>query len=126
MGATALGLDAVPDLAPFEGNPVTEIVHILAWKLNGDTPVERQRQADTIVAAVAATRGRIPGLVSLDVGPNLIDAADAWDVGAVMVFASRADLDAYQTHPEHLALKAVVAPLRSARAQCDLKRSTAH
>jgi hypothetical protein len=73
---------------------------------------------------VEATRGRIPGLISLDIGPNLIDAADAWDVGAVMVFASRADLDAYQTHPEHLALKAIVGPLRSARAQCDLQRPT--
>ena len=105
---------------------MSKIVHIVAWKLNGDTPSVRRQQADAVVAAVAATRGRIPGLVSLDVGPNLIEAADAWDVAAVMVFASRADLDAYQTHPEHWALKAVVAPLRSARVQCDIERPTAH
>lgn len=104
---------------------MTEIVHIVGWRLNGATPLDRRAQARAIVVAVEATRGRIPGLVALDVGRNLIDAADAWDVGAVMVFRSRADLDAYQTHPEHLALKAVVAPLRSARCQLDFERAPA-
>lgn len=92
-----------------------EIVHVVSWRLNGKSAMERRQQADTIVAAVELTRGQVPGLASLDVGRNVIDAGDAWDVGAVMVFQSRAALDAYQTHPAHLALKAVVAPLRSAQ-----------
>lgn len=102
---------------------MNQIVHVVSWRLSGETPLERRQQADTIVAAVEATRECIPGLVSLDVGPNVVEATDAWDVGAVMVFRSRADLDAYQTHPEHLALKAVVAPLRSARSQLDFERA---
>lgn len=100
----------------------SEVVHVVSWRLNGESPMAREQQADTIVAAVEATREQIPGLVSLDVGRNLIEAADAWDVGAVMVFRSRADLDSYQTHPAHQALKAVVAPLRSARSQLDFER----
>lgn len=36
----------------------------------------------------------------------------------------RATLEAYQTHPVHLALKAVVAPLRSARSQLDFERAS--
>lgn len=102
---------------------MNEIVHVVSWRLIGETPLERRQQADIIVAAVEATRGRIPGLVSLDVGRNVVEATDAWDVGAVMVFRSRTDLDAYQTHPEHLALRAVVAPLRSARSQLDFERA---
>jgi hypothetical protein len=102
---------------------MSEIVHVVSWRLNGKTPLERGHQADTIVAAVEATRGRIPGLVSLEAGRNVVEAPDAWDVGAVMVFESRAALEAYQSHPEHLALKAIVAPLRSARSQLDFERA---
>lgn len=102
---------------------MSAIVHVVAWRLAGPTPEARRQQADAVVAAVEATRGRIPGLVALDVGRNLVDAADAWDVGAVMVFRSRADLDAYRDHPAHLALRAVVAPLRSARGQFDIERT---
>jgi hypothetical protein len=39
-----------------------------------------------------------------------------------MVFGSRASLDAYQTHPAHLALKAIVGPFRSERGQLDFER----
>lgn len=101
---------------------MTAVVHVVAWRLNGDSPAERLAQAGTIVAAVEATRGRIPGLLALDTGVNIVEADDAWDVGAVMTFASRADLDAYQAHPAHLALKAVVGPLRGARGQLDFER----
>lgn len=102
---------------------MTEIVHVVSWRLNGTTAEQRRAQAATIVAALEATRRRIPGLVSLDAGCNVVEAADAWDVGAVMVFANLAALQAYQTHPEHLALKAVIAPLRSARSQLDFERA---
>lgn len=105
---------------------MTAIVHIVAWRLNGGDAAERLAQAQAVVAAVEATRGRIPGLLSLDTGLNVVAAADAWDVGAVMVFASRAHLDAYQTHPVHLDLKAVVGPLRSARSQLDFERTSPH
>lgn len=105
---------------------MTEIVHIVAWRLNGGDEAERQAQAKAVVAAVETTRGRIPGLLSLETGPNVVEAADAWDVGAVMVFASRADLEAYHTHPVHLDLKAVVGPLRSARSQLDFERTSAN
>lgn len=103
---------------------MTEIVHVVSWRLNGASEAERQAQALTVIGAVEAARGRIPGLLSLEAGINVVPAPDAWDVGAVMVFRSRADLDAYQTHPEHLALKATIGPLRSARSQLDFERRT--
>lgn len=101
---------------------MSAIVHVVAWRLNGAGEAERREQARTVVAAVEATRGRIPGLLSLEAGVNVVASPDAWDVGAIMVFASRADLDAYQSHPAHLAMKAVIGPLRSARSQLDFER----
>ncbi|MDE1948773.1 MAG: Dabb family protein [Burkholderiales bacterium] len=104
---------------------IVQMVHIVAWRLQGETAQQRRQQADAVVAAVEALRGRIPGLVALDVGINLVAAPEAWDVGAVMMFASRADLDAYHEHPAHLDLKRIVGPLRSARAQLDFERTVA-
>lgn len=101
---------------------MSAIVHVVTWRVNGSTAAARQAQAAAIVAAVEATRGQIPGLLALDVGANIVEHPDAWDVGAVMLFAGRADLDAYHSHPAHLALKVVVGPLRSARSQLDFER----
>jgi hypothetical protein len=109
----------MPDAAMSDPGP--PIVHIVSWRLNGTSAVERARQAERIVDAFRAGRADIPGLLRLEVGRNLIDAPDAWDVALCMVFASRADLDAYQRHPAHLAIKALVGPMRSARAQVDFE-----
>lgn len=104
---------------------MTPIVHVVAWRLRGPGEADRQAQARTVLAALEATRGQVPGLLSLEAGANLVDHPDAWDLGAVLVFASQAALDAYQAHPAHLALKAVVGPLRSARSQLDFARRPA-
>lgn len=103
---------------------MSEVVHVVSWRLSGTTEATRREQAAIVVSAVEATRGCIPGLVSIEAGANVIAAPDGWDVGAVMVFRSLADLAAYQKHPAHLALKAVVGPLRSARSQLDFLRDS--
>lgn len=102
-------------------SPVPPIVHIVSWRLNGATLQDRNQQASQILAAFDAARTEVAGLLRLETGPNVIDAADAWDLAVVMVFESRAALDAYQTHPSHLAIKALVGPMRSARGQIDFE-----
>lgn len=97
------------------------IVHIVSWRLHGSSPEERSGHARRIVAAFENARTQVDGLLRLEAGPNLIEAPDAWDLAVVMVFASRAALDAYQTHPSHLAIKALVGPLRSVRGQIDFE-----
>lgn len=97
----------------------TPLVHIVTWRLNGATPQERASQAETVVQAFEALRPQIPGLLRMEVGANVIEAPDAWDVALYMVFAGRANLDAYQTHPGHVAIKALVGPMRSERGQAD-------
>ncbi len=97
------------------------ILHVVTWRLNGSTPEERKAQADRIVIAFKGTEERVPGLLRLEVGRNFIEADDAWDVGLCMVFASRAALDAYLAHPDHLAIKTLVGPLRKSRCQVDFE-----
>lgn len=100
---------------------MTAIVHIVAWRLNGASVQERGEQAGRIVEAFEAARPYMSGLLRMEVGPNVIGGQDAWDLALYTVFATRADLDAYQTHPSHLAIKTLVATMRAARAQVDFE-----
>lgn len=97
------------------------IVHIVTWRLNGKTVVERELQAQQIVQAFQVRRNEVLGLLRMEIGANIVEAPDAWDVALYMEFASRADLDAYQTHPSHLEIKQLVGPMRSARGQADFE-----
>ena len=52
----------------------------------------------------------------------MIDALpDAWDLALSMVFASRADLEAYNAHPAHRQIKTLMGPMRLARCQVDFE-----
>jgi hypothetical protein len=97
------------------------IVHIVMWRLNGSTPAERARQGESIVRAFEEAKSRVPGLLRLEAGANVVESPDAWDVAVCMVFASREDLAAYQNHPDHLAIKRLMGPMRSARCQADFE-----
>lgn len=97
------------------------IVHIVTWRLNGATAEVRKQQAQSMVQAFEAARFEVPGLLHLQVGPNVIEAPDAWDVALYMVFSSRIHLDAYLVHPSHLDIKQLVGPIRAARSQVDFE-----
>ncbi|WP_137894627.1 Dabb family protein [Ramlibacter sp. 2FC] len=99
---------------------MSRILHLVMWQLSGATSAERRLQAEPVVRAFEALSGKIDGLQSLAVGPNAIEADGAWDLAVAMTFTSRAALDAYKLHPAHQAIKSLMEPLRSARAQADL------
>lgn len=100
---------------------MTALVHMVMWKLNGATVQARQVQAQVLVQAFEAIRGKVPGLLRMEVGVNLIEAADACDLGLWMVFESRQALMDYNAHPEHLKIKDMLTPLRVARSQTDFE-----
>lgn len=100
---------------------MTAMAHMVMWKLGGATAQERRDRALDLVQGFEALRGKVPGLLRLEVGANVIDAANASDLALYMVFESRQALDAYSAHPEHLQIKAVMAPLRVARSQADFE-----
>lgn len=102
---------------------MTAMAHMVMWKLNGATAQARQAQAQTLVQAFEATRGKLPGVLRMEVGANLIDAADACDLALCMVFESRQALEAYNAHPEHLKIKEMMGLWRLARSQVDFEIS---
>jgi heme-degrading monooxygenase HmoA len=95
------------------------VKHIVMWKLRGDTREERARHAALLTDSFHSLRGRIPGLLHLEIGADTSGVDYACDVVLYSEFASQADLDAYATHPEHLRVKREVGDLRIARHQVD-------
>ena len=95
------------------------IKHIVMWKLRGDSPVERRTNSERLQREFESLRGRIPGLLKLEVGIDHSQIDYACDVVLYSEFESQAALEAYATHPEHLRVKAELGEMRIARHQVD-------
>ena len=95
------------------------IRHIVMWNVRGATPGEKTANIARLREGFASLRGRIPGLLHLEVGVDTSKVDYACDVVLYSEFASQAALDAYATHPEHLRVKQELGDLRIARHQVD-------
>lgn len=99
------------------------IKHIVMWNVRGDTPAEKALAISQLRRSFESLRGRIPGLLCLEIGVDSSRIDYACDVVLYSEFESQAALDAYGTHPEHLRVKNEVADLRIARHQVDYAAS---
>ena len=95
------------------------IKHIVMWNLQGDTPADRAAAAERLKAAFETVRGRIPGLLHLEVGVDTSRVDYACDVVLYSEFTDQAALEGYASHPEHLRVRAELEGLRIARHQVD-------
>jgi quinol monooxygenase YgiN len=95
------------------------IRHIVMWNVRGATPEEKRVNIERLQASFHSLRGRVPGLLRLEVGVDTSRVDYACDVVLVSDFESQAALDAYASHPEHLRVKAEVGDMRTQRHQVD-------
>lgn len=95
------------------------IKHIVMWKVRGDTPAQKAQGVALLKHSFESLRGCIPGLLHLEIGADVSGVDYACDVVLYSEFESRAALDAYAAHPEHLRVKREVGDLRIARHQVD-------
>ena len=95
------------------------IKHIVMWNVRGDDAATRARNAAWVKAEFESLRGRIPGLLHLEVGVDDSRIDYACDVVLYSEFATREALAAYATHPEHLRVRQTLGDLRTARHQVD-------
>ncbi len=95
------------------------IKHIVMWKVRGETQAERRAASLLLQREFESLRGRVPGLLRLEVGIDESRIDYACDVVLVSEFESQAALDAYATHPEHLRVRRAAGDLRIARHQVD-------
>ena len=95
------------------------IRHIVLWNVRGATRGEKLANIERLKASFHSLRGRVPGLLRLEIGVDTSGVDYACDVVLVSDFESQAALDAYATHPEHLRVKAELGDMRTARHQVD-------
>lgn len=96
------------------------IKHIVPWKLKDH--VEGRSKAESaamLKRELESMVGRIPGLRSCEVGINFNPGQDAFDLSLYSEFATKQDLEAYQVHPEHQRVIALLRPRRDERIVVD-------
>ena len=96
------------------------IKHIVMWTLKDSAlGADKAANARKMKELLEALPGRISCLRSLEVGIDVFAANPACDVVLYSVFDTRADLDAYQVHPEHLKVVEFVKQVVAARSVLD-------
>jgi heme-degrading monooxygenase HmoA len=95
------------------------IKHIVMWTVRGDDAATHASNVALVKREFESLRGRVPGLLRLEIGVDESRVAYACDVVLYSEFDSREALAAYADHPEHLRVKRALADLRSARHQVD-------
>ena len=96
------------------------IRHIVAWRLK-DAALGNDKAANArqMKEKLEALRGRIPGLLRLEVGRDFSATDNSADVVLVADFDSREALAAYQAHPAHQAVVAFVSQIAAERRLID-------
>jgi heme-degrading monooxygenase HmoA len=96
------------------------IKHIVFWKLkdhaNGLT---KEENAQEIRTRLEDLRGKIDGLLTIQVGIDFLHSPESADVVLYSEFDSKAALDHYQQHPLHKAVMPFIAEARSERRVVD-------
>lgn len=95
------------------------IKHIVMWNVRGDDAEAHARNVALLKSEFESLRGRVPGLLHLEVGVDESRIDYACDVVLYTEFESREALAAYAQHPEHLRVRRTLGDLRSARHQVD-------
>ena len=101
------------------------IKHIVMWSVRGDDAPTRRRNLALLQREFESMRGRVPGLLHLEIGVDFSRVDYACDVVLYSEFASREALAAYAEHPEHLRVKRTLGDMRIARHQVDYEVAAA-
>ncbi len=83
-------------------------IHIFGFRWKAEATEADKARA---TKAILAFRGAIPGLVEVEVGPNLSPRGQGYTFAGLMKFTDKAACDAYAIHPAHRALLAWLVPL---------------
>ena len=98
---------------------MTMIKHIVMWQVRGDDAATRVANLALLKSEFESLRGRVPGLLHLEVGIDHSRIAYACDAVLYTEFASRQALLDYAEHPEHLRVRSKLGDMRTARHQVD-------
>jgi hypothetical protein len=91
------------------------LTHVVFFKLNDRTPENAQKLREALLGLT----GKIPQIKHMEVGVNVIPSERAFDVVLFQRFTSLADLQTYQTHPEHQEVLKYLLAVTTSRASVD-------
>jgi len=78
------------------------VKHIVCWKLKEEAHGNsKEENARLIKNKLEALKGKIQGLISIEVGINFLDSPGNYDVILYSELESQEALDIYQNHPLH-------------------------
>lgn len=97
------------------------IRHVVSWKLKSADAAALAADIATITAALESLPPVISEILDLRVGVNLAYPDDNFDLVLIADYATLADLEAYQVHPEHKRAVAIISPLVASRANVDFE-----
>ena len=89
------------------------------WRLRAENLDEKRAACQLVKRAFQSLRGRIPGMMHIEVGINQSNVDYACDVVLMSDFESEEALAAYAKHPEHLRVRSELRDIRIARHQVD-------
>lgn len=96
------------------------IKHIVLWRLKDNAHGnDRAANARLIKQKLEGLRGRIPGLLSIEVGIDFVAGETSSHVALYSEFASKEALAIYQAHPEHKAIVSFVVEAAAERRMVD-------
>ena len=78
------------------------IKHIVCHKLSDKT------KAAQITQMLSGLVGKVPSLKRMEAGVDFMEKPRSYDFGLVAEFDDRAGLDAYDVHPEHEKVRAII------------------
>jgi heme-degrading monooxygenase HmoA len=94
------------------------LIHIVMWKLkNHAEGADKAANAAKMKELLDACANIVPGMLRFEVGVAQSGLEATYDVVLYSEFESKEALEAYQQHPQHVALKPFMSAVREAR-QC--------
>lgn len=107
----------LPDLLDSMRETVV-LKHIVMWKLKDHAEgADKASNARKMKALLDGCAGLVPGMVSFEAALAQPGLEASYDVVLYSAFESKAALDAYQNHPDHIAIKPFIGAIREER-QC--------
>ena len=97
------------------------IRHVINWKLAASDPEQRDSDFAELAEGFGSLPPLIPEIKALWIGRDLDETEGNWDVVLIVDYASTADLEIYQRHPEHVRVKDIVRRTTTERSAVDFE-----
>lgn len=81
------------------------VKHIVFWKFKDSAAAQTKQDNMERVKRQLEALKVLPGVVSAEVGFDILNVDASCDVVLYSAFENQAALDAYQEHPDHVAIK---------------------